>query len=103
MGGGGNDTSSEDGSSSAAVVGVSVVGGLLAIGVAAFLVVLCLIIRHKRNTNKYNASVMMPAIALNNQNGYVSLVFYLLYQYVRIYNLGLKQIVILIFEYSVIN
>ena len=77
MGGDGNDTSSEDGSSSSlgVIIGAAVVGSLLAVGVVAFLVVLFLIIRHKRKTNKYTASGMMPSRMLYNQNGYVSLVF----------------------------
>lgn len=72
IGGGedGSGTSSGDGSSnnSAVTISVAVVGSLLAIGVVAFLIVLFLIIRHRRKSNKYSAAHMMPAKVLYNQN-----------------------------------
>lgn len=71
--GGGDGMSSEDDSSdssSGVVIGVSVVGSFLVLGVVAFLVVLCLLIRHKHKASSYNASLMCP-VTFHNHNGYV--------------------------------
>ena len=71
--GGGDGMSSEDdssGSSFGVVIGISVVGSFLVLGVVAFLVVLCLLIRHKRKASSYDASLMCP-VTFHNHNGYV--------------------------------
>lgn len=76
--GGGNDMASGDSSSSGIVIGVSVVGSLLALGVIVFLTVLFLLIRHKRKTSKYNTSLMAPAKVLYNHNGYACIITYVI-------------------------
>lgn len=74
---GDNSMNSEESSSSGSgvVIGASVIGSLLVLGVITFLVVLFLIIRHKRKTRKYLTSVMKPASVLYNENGYVIPIF----------------------------